>query len=102
MKVDVEGNEIAVLTGARKMLEAKRIYHIIMEFNKPQWKRGNVPKSEIVNLVKWLHSLGYLMKPSNYGNFFTTNYFDVNKFDAMYDEPWSSFDIYFYLPEPRD
>lgn len=64
LKIDVEGAEYQVLSGARKMLQTKAIDCIIFEFGQTTFDMGNQPK-EIKN---YLNKLGYQVKNLIQGN----------------------------------
>jgi hypothetical protein len=53
MKMDIEGLEPVALAGSKKLLRAKIIENVLMEFN------GDLPNSDWISLVKTLFDCGY-------------------------------------------
>jgi len=75
MKIDVEGAELLVLLGARKLLEKNRIKTIIFEVNPSRMQKLNFNLSDIVQL---LEKYGYKILEKDrlfqqYSNFKVTN-----------------------------
>lgn len=56
VKVDTEGYEGPVLVGARKLLEERRIDHLIVEINRSQWEKVGV---DFEALIGNLSDMGY-------------------------------------------
>lgn len=69
LKVDAEGLDPAVLTGATKMLTANRAIMVMFEFNPGlsekgdhphgMWGRNGHPHVTLIQVTDWLDSLGY-------------------------------------------
>ena len=55
LKIDVEGAELQVMLGARRMLESKRVGCVTFEFGQTTFDMGNRPEQ----IEEYLHGLGY-------------------------------------------
>ncbi len=62
LKIDVEGSEMRVLKGAKAMIERGRVENIFIEWNPASYEKG-----DIVDMMHWLHSLGYRALESRWG-----------------------------------
>jgi len=63
MKMDVEGFELGVLRGMRKLFEEHKVSYILMEYNKKELERAGVRPAWQV--VEYLLSLGYRISIQN-------------------------------------
>ena len=69
LKIDLEGNELAALKGAKSMLSKKKIAAIYLELIPENQKRYNI---EIKDLLSYLENFGYqlfLFKEEDFGLF---------------------------------
>eukprot|EP00300_Choanocystis_sp_HF-7_P010377 c16920_g2_i1.p1 GENE.c16920_g2_i1~~c16920_g2_i1.p1 ORF type:complete len:411 (-),score=78.89 c16920_g2_i1:170-1402(-) len=100
MKVDVEGHEKHVFEGARRMLEARKILNMFVEWNKNQWKSEGVEYETVMETARWLMSLGYVFKVSNYGAYeHQVPFLDSDRLPTFFEEGWGSIDVHIYLPD---
>lgn len=58
LKIDVEGAEFQVLSGARRMLESKRVGCLTFEFGQTTFDMGNNPD----DIERYVHDVGYKLR----------------------------------------
>jgi FkbM family methyltransferase len=103
MKVDVEGSEDKMLLGAERLLSEGRIYHIIMELNKPAWKSAKVSHETAVAMLVRLAGYGFKCRLSNYGGWPTQANFDMSqtRLTELMTEGWLTIDMWCSLAADR-
>jgi FkbM family methyltransferase len=61
VKIDTEGFEVAVLRSMRRLLQAKRVSHMVVEVTPVFWKRDGIPRETVYQEFESLLGLGCQM-----------------------------------------
>ena len=104
MKVDVEGSEVAMMGGARRLLEQGRIFNIVMELNKPAWRSAKIdPVAKVIPMLMSLDAQGFRCHFSNRGSWSTQTDMDMSAaaLTAFLEEGWLSLDMWCTLPTEK-
>lgn len=101
MKIDTEGHEKEVFAGADALLRNHRVLTIMVEANKPTWKKLNRSLEEVAEVFQHLVSYGYTFKPNTDGNYDHTpprDWSQPGRILSWLQEDWLVADIVLYLP----
>lgn len=83
LKIDVEGNEVNVIKGAKKMLENDAVKIIQIEYS-PHYKLGDYKFQDIIDICKPLGYIFYSFDGENFNEIDTNNFVEDYRFENFF------------------